>query len=990
MFDLFRFFMLRPPEKTDDRDGIPIADDGELLAKLKRARARDEPLASMREVAEGFAKSEEFVGQPKGAHHAAALNSLRAALSGKPHAHLSDLKALVRNAFDEAAGEVVASETFQSDKVRVHDSLLAVKLASSVVQTNLEHLPLYARLINLAERTAADDPTLNESGAVPRALARLLILPADLFPLPSPLEQRRAKEPAVPANVGGASGVADAAKRAVVIEGALTELTSMTPDDFSRPRVNSPAQTAPPVADSSTEPQRPGFFARLLRLDSLASVKPESTSVASAQVFDGARLTLKRESIARLQPDNQDLLHELKLDLTTTPAPTAIRVLRSELSRVQQVLAAGRAAASQSIARIGEPRFPVAGLPAIAANALAPFQPPLPKIHGHIKPVGMADLLVVKYQLLRYERGEVAYIENILKGENSERSVRRLETTEETTVLETETTKEEERDLQSTERFELKNETENTVSAEGDLKSGNAFSPSYGPMLEFQGGTDSPVSGSQTQSSRQASNYSREVMSRSASKVTERVRKQVTLRRLREFEEKTSHSFNNADAGAANVTGVFQWVEKVLQGQVFNYGKRLMFDIMVPEPAAFVQQAMTASTPAGQGLVKPAEFKLGPEDIHDWNYSNLAAVYGAVGIEPPPPQWVTVSKTFPGRNPNPNTNEAKAVEQPIPDGYQATDGWVHHKLNTWGGGFSDWHVEVTVGKSAIRADNGTNPNGWAITLAGEVSSIPISVKFFHVEAYSISIEINCIRTSRSTQAWQSRTHDAILRAYQSRLAEYEERLANLQASSRIQALGQNSDENLKLIKEELKKSCISVFTYQHFDVFGGVELSPQGYVQIKLAEAESQGEFIRFFEQAFEWEQMIYLFYPYFWGTKFFWLFKLRLEEFDPRFKDFLKAGEARVTVPVRPGFEKAVAHYLETGELWNGSDPLDITSNTYLPIMKEIQERDAVPGTEVSYGDPWEVRLPTTLVAVRDDGKLPRWKEEPKGSGQWVEEVVA
>src|SRR4029078_5428594 len=91
--------------------------------------------------------------------------------------------------------------------------------------------------------------------------------------------------------------------------------------------------------------------------------------------------------------------------------------------------------------------------------------------------------------------------------------------------------------LQYTERLEMKNETENTVSAEGNLKSGNAFSPSYGPMLEFQGGTESPVSGSQTQSSRQASNYSREVTSRSASKVTERVRKQVTLRRLREFEE---------------------------------------------------------------------------------------------------------------------------------------------------------------------------------------------------------------------------------------------------------------------------------------------------------------------------------------------------------------------------------------------------------------------------------------------------------------------
>jgi hypothetical protein len=982
MFDLFRFFMLRPPERVNDEDSIPVANGSELNVRLRRARAGVEPLASMREIAEDFAKGDQFVGRPEDAQHAIPLNTLRAALSGKPQARLSDLETLIEDAFGAAAFGVIARESFQTDKTRVHDSLLAIKLASSVVETNLDHLPLYARLINLIERTAADDPTLNENGAVPRALVRLIILPPDLFPLPSPLEQSRAETPAVPPKVGAASGVADAARRSAAIEGALTELTSMTPDDFSRPVVSPPALIAPPY---STEPQQPGFFARLLGLDS-ASVKPKSTAVASAQVSDGARFTLKRESIAQFQPESQALLRELKLDLTTTPAPTAIRLLRSELSRSQEVLLAARAASPQGNAGAGASLVPTSafgflGIP----SALAPFPPPLPAVHGHIKPVGMADLLVVKYQLLRYERGEVAYIENILKGEDSERSVRRLETTEETTVLETETTKEEERDLQSTERFELKNETENTVSAEGNLKSGNAFSPSYGPMLEFQGGTDAPVSGSQSQSSRQASNYSREVTSRSASKVTERVRKQVTLRKLREFEENTRHSFNNTDKGAGNVTGVFQWVEKVLLGQVFNYGKRLMFDIMVPEPAAFVQQAMTGSTAAGQGLVKPAEFNLGPDDIQEWNYSSLAATYAAVGIEPPPQQWITVSKTFTNRNPV-NTNSGISIELPITDGYQANDGLLFVEVAVWG---SDWAVDVAVGGWTTRASH-TNLGGWPFPLSNEVLSIPIIAQLFHVETYSISVEVNCVRTARTIQAWKSRTHDAILRAYRARLAEYEERLANLQASARIQALGQNPDENLKLIKEELKKSCISVFTYQHFDFFGGVELSPEGYVQISLAKAESQGDYIRFFEQAFEWEQMIYLFYPYFWGTKFFWLFKLGLEEYDQRFKDFLKAGEARVTVPVRPGFEKAVAHYLETGEIWNGSDPLDITSDTYLPIMKEIQERDAVPGTEVPYGDPWEVRLPTSLVSIREDGKLPRWKEEPKGSGNWVEEVIA
>lgn len=992
MFDLFRFFLLRPPEKPEAADAIRLAEAGPLHDQLKLARSGLEPLDAMGRIAAAFIAGDDFVGAPDGVQNAPALAQLRGALALKPSAGLADLKAMISNAFGTDAAAVAASEPLRSDKAHVHDSLLAVKLVAPAVSTNLDHLPLDARLIDLIERAAADDRALDEPGAAPAALTRLLVLPADLFPLPSPLEQRRsaaAPAPQAPTDTHEAAS----AQHASAIEAALTELGNATPDDFSRPAATAATPTAAPsAAPAATSSSRaPGFFERLFGAvgSGPAALARPATAVAM-QGAAGARFTLRPEAIDQFRPATQAVLRDLQLDLRTTPTPTAMRVLRSELGRVQQVLDQ-QAASTSAVARIGEPRFQFGGVPAIAPKIVMPLVPlilplpfPLPAVHGHIKPVGMADLLVVKYQLLRYERGEVAYIENILKGENSARSVRRLETTEETTVQESETTKEEERDLQSTERFELKNETENTVSAEGNLKSGNAFSPSYGPMLEFQGGTDTPVSGSQSQSSRQASNYSREVTSRSASKVTERVRKQVTLRKLREFEEKTTHGFDNTQAGSANVTGVFQWVEKVLRGQVFNYGRRLMFDIMVPEPAAFLQQAMMAGTPAGQGLIKPEEFKLDPANIQEWNYSGLAAKFGATGIEPPPQQWITVSKTFTGRNPNPKTNSAIAVEQPIKDDYQAVNGWVFVQSAVWSG---DWAVDVTVGAWGTRATN-SNLGGFGFPLYNEVGSIPISANIFHVESYAISVEINCVRTLRSFTSWQSRTHDAILRAYLGRLGEYEERLANLQASARVQALGRDPDENQRLIREELKRSCISVFTYQHFDLFGAVELSPQGYVQIKLAKAEAQGEFIRFFEQAFEWEQMIYLFYPYFWGTKFFWLFKLRLDEADPRLKDFLKAGEARVTVPVRPGFEAAVAHYLETGELWNGSSPLDITSETYLPIMKEIQARDAVPGTETPYGDPWEVRMPTSLVAVRDDGKLPRWKEQPVGSGKWVEDT--
>jgi hypothetical protein len=84
----------------------------------------------------------------------------------------------------------------------------------------------------------------------------------------------------------------------------------------------------------------------------------------------------------------------------------------------------------------------------------------------------------------------------------------------------------------------------------------------------------------------------------------------------------------------------------------------------------------------------------------------------------------------------------------------------------------------------------------------------------------------------------------------------------------------------------------------------------------------------------------------------------------------------------VRPGFEAAILHYLETGEIWNGNPPPNLTSPMYVPILTEIEEATGAPGDEVPVGDPWEVQLPTTLVRLRPNDDLPVWA---KVDERWV-----
>jgi hypothetical protein len=41
------------------------------------------------------------------------------------------------------------------------------------------------------------------------------------------------------------------------------------------------------------------------------------------------------------------------------------------------------------------------------------------------------------------------------------------------------------------------------------------------------------------------------------------------------------------------------------------------------------------------------------------------------------------------------------------------------------------------------------------------------------------------------------------------------------------------------------------------------------------------------------------------------------------------------------------------------------------------------MPSEEIPRGEPWEIRLPTTLVALRPDGTLPRWVKDE--TGEWI-----
>jgi hypothetical protein len=479
---------------------------------------------------------------------------------------------------------------------------------------------------------------------------------------------------------------------------------------------------------------------------------------------------------------------------------------------------------------------------------------------------------------------------------------------------------------------------------------------------------DFATKSSSEESAKQASEFSKDVVSRSVSKVVERVLERRSTTTISEFEEKYSHGFDNT-AGAGNISGVYQWVDKVLQAQVYNYGKRLLFDVTVPEPGTAFIVAQGANKAEGQKLVKPVPFTLTADQITEANYANWGHQYDVTGLEAPPPPVRTVAKAFDAVVNQDPYESTKSQDLVIDDGYQAkyalfqNDYWYYPDISAW-----RWMI----GSNWV---DGMGSVGY-VDMAGEVGSVSVAYYAHGMRDLAATVEIFCERTARAYKAWQLKAHAAITQGYLAKLQDYESRLAEAAAATGVVVSGRNSLWNQRITTTELRKQCLTLITAQQFDAFGALELSGQGYPQPNLARAEAQMPYVRFFEQAFEWEHLVYFFYPYFWGWKPGWAHRMLLDDVDPQFADFLRAGAARVVFPVRPGFEAAVLHYLETGEIWNGGPAPDVTDPLYVPIIKEIQEATGAPGDEVPQGDPWLVRLPTTLAKLRPNDDLPEWKK--------------
>jgi len=608
-------------------------------------------------------------------------------------------------------------------------------------------------------------------------------------------------------------------------------------------------------------------------------------------------------------------------------------------------------------------------------------------VYGVTK-VGIGEFKRVEQELCCYVPGDVSHIENIMAREYKEKSTRNLTRTEDTTEETTEREVEDLTDTTSTDRYEMQTEISRVMQEDQSLQVG----ASTGVQGTYPGGSynvnanmNYTSSSSSTNSFNEAETYAKEVTERAMQRIVEKVSSKRTSRMLREYEETNKHGFDNRE-GDRHVTGIYRWVDKIYKNTLMNYGKRLMYDFMLPEPAKNFKYWMTKEAPAEtqvEVLVEPVHPKslgiLSPANITQINYATLASEYGA-DVESPKPTFINVGKGFAdtplktGGEFHDRHSGGYAFSLEIPEGYACYSAAFSYGHDFAGTAGNNIRATVSVAGKQYQTNSDfaqvsyyNNP----FNVSNVEKELEISVSGHDVGSFNLNVMAYCGLRNEVFKAWQAQTYMAIMEAYNEKLAEYKKAKAAIPV---VVADTDKTDYNFNPLigraieQRELKRMCIELMTKPFGFNMGQnqytYDLCGDNFKVNRTPAFEKYASHARFFEEAFDWEIMAYMFYPYFWAEERTWgdLIKEKSSA-DYIFQAFLQSGMGRVTVPVRAGYEKAVLYFLDTGKIWLGKGfTLDLNSDLYKSIEQLLVVKEGVPEAT------WLTRIPSALTIIQND----------------------
>jgi hypothetical protein len=522
----------------------------------------------------------------------------------------------------------------------------------------------------------------------------------------------------------------------------------------------------------------------------------------------------------------------------------------------------------------------------------------------------------------------------------------------------------------------MRHEVGKTISEKMDVTAGVQVSAG-GTGFTFGANAGFAYSRSQEDAKKVSSEFAKEVVDKTREKVETRVRQVRQSMRRVVLDERNTHCFDNTAPGSTHVVGVYRFVDKLLDARLLNYGRRMMFEFMVPEPGAALRNVERQTSSKPQAV---PELTIGPEQLDERSYQGYVGQYGAREVRSPPPEVVVATAILKrdagaapaggGSPPEPNP-VLLSGEIAIPPGYAASAFTI--SIAFTGSTTSptvDWCVGEfdNNGRVVVMPSGGTHRFPFPAPLVTD--KVPARVLFGTVHEAVASVAIECQRQDEHWQLWQNETFGKIKEAYELRVADVQEANRRLESQQRRGLGAPNPATNRRRERDELTRGCINAFNSMLLqgNYFDALQVDDDG-VLTDVDDALREGQVVRFFHAAFDWDLMTYELYPYFWGKRERWAEMMLASHEDPKFEEFLRSGFSRVMVPVRPGEEFAALNFLKLGlqGIFDGTREAVVGDLEFLQMLADLDEPLDPP---VQEGEPWQVVVPTTLVKLQLPGE--------------------
>lgn len=591
---------------------------------------------------------------------------------------------------------------------------------------------------------------------------------------------------------------------------------------------------------------------------------------------------------------------------------------------------------------------------------------------GYVKPLGFADLQVIKQRLLRYRLGEIAHIENVMRGESKERSEQRshrIETRDRDygDVTEAEMR---EQDYQGRSRSGQESVTQTLKREFDNLKQEYG---SDGLSVTVTGSwTDTPLDPTTLKPGtldQEATAYARRLLDRASARVARRVESERSRRSVEEFVEQNRRRFDN-EGGDGHLTGIYRWLDEIHLAHLEHRGSRLIVEIVVADPAAdYVRRNnvlhgidLTAPIPPWQGGdgIDPVR---SAKDIDRENYAALADRYNATDMPPPPPLDRVLSTALAS---DPPRAQAKLE---IPDGYTATSGTVSYGWTGTAPAGTTQALDILVGGATVKIDPAQDPNPGSKTLAALPSgttTVPLTALAVGLEyAVTVTLACTCSTTADTYLHWQIAAYDSMMAAYRARRDDYFGAMAKLaEGPARSAPERQRETE-----RAELQKAAIRCLMAPFLD-----QPPPDPAPPAWQRDAATL-TLIPFFRDALEWGEMTYALYGRYFDSsdpdRPDWLTLAQTMDGAPGFMEFLEAGAARLLVPVKPHQVLPLLYYLASGgQFWSGTAELTPVYEADVWLANTLKSLAHIPPPIP--GEAWEVEVATSMLMLQPDASLP------------------